>query len=88
MLSIQTEDETTIAVVSGRALPGSLSGTGTRRAIILGPASGVTMATIRFSSIPAQPPAVTVVGAAANQSGAYAPIQPASVQLQVSEASS
>jgi hypothetical protein len=85
MLSIDTKDQTTVAVVSGRAVPGQLSGTGTRRAIIMGAVQGSTMATILFSSIPAQGPTVLVTSAASNQAGGYQPIPATAVQLTVSE---
>jgi hypothetical protein len=84
-LSIDTKDQTTVSVVAGRAVPGQLSGTGARRAIIIGAPQGSTMATILFSSIPAQGPTVLVTGAAANQAGGYQPIPATAVQLSVSE---
>jgi hypothetical protein len=85
ILSIQTEDQTTVTVVSGRALPGQLSGTGMRRAIIIGPAASGPIANVLFSSLPAHSPVVSVIDAAAGQTGAYASIATAAIQLGVTE---
>jgi hypothetical protein len=83
ILSIQTADQSTVSVVSGRSLPAQLDGTGLRRGIIIGPVINGSIINIHFNSLPAGAPVVSVVDAAANQSGGYAVIPPSSLQLTV-----
>jgi len=85
MISIETETSASVTVLSGRSMPASLDGQGTRRAIVIGASPLAAVARITFGARPSRPPSIIVLQAAANQSAGYGPIAPSNIRFRIDE---